>query len=151
MPTAYIGTDLEGDLSRAVLAKWAAIAPLGVEIPGGIGQEPLAATPATPYATLEIEPGSRADEQSTGDQEIAYRDVVFKVRTSSKADAFRLGGLVNAKFHHAALAIDGLIRFEEQKGKIEAPKDERVAGGQVWLATVRFTAWVHWDRSGHGS
>ena len=146
---AYTGSDIDGDLARAVLTKWAATTAIMTAIPGGIGQEPLAATPATPYATLEIEPGSKADEFTTGLQQAIYRDIVIKIRAASKADAMRLGGLVNAKL--ATLTLDGLMRMEPQKGKIETPKGERKGGEQSFLATVRFTAWVHWDRSGLGS
>jgi len=142
----YTGSDIDGDLARAVLAKWNATEAITAAVPGGIGQEPLAATPATPYATLEIDPGSRADEFTTGSQQVVYRDVVIRIRATSKADAMRLGGLANAKV--STLTLDGLMRLEPQKGKIETPKGERKGGEQSFLATVRFTAWVHWDRSG---
>lgn len=147
----YTGTDLEGDLARAALAKWQSLAMrLSEGIPGGLAQEPLPATPAIPYATLEVTPAAKEDEHSTGEQIIAYRTVAFKIRAVDKATAMRLGGQVNALFH-SGLTFDGLMRFDPEKGAIETPKDEKYNGEQIHVATVKFTAWVHWDRSSHSS
>lgn len=142
---AYTGNDLEGDLARATLSHWASAGLAGF-VPGGLQQEPLPATPAMPYATLEIAEGRREDEWTTGQQAQAYRDVAIKIRGLDKGEVIRVAGLVDQRFFDAALPIAGLMRLETLPAR-PAVKDGKYQGQTIWLAIVRRTVWIHWDRS----
>lgn len=151
----YTGTDLEGDLARAVLKRWQELAPtIAPLVNGELQQEPRKETPPPPYANLVIEESRRPDEPATGSQWIVYRDPVIMIRGADKAEVARITGIIAGAFFgrtESALPMAGLMRLEPGRCRVTTPQGETHQQQQMHLGTIRMTAWIHWDRSTHGS